>query len=246
MARRSSRSCSSGRGGEPPRPPLDLLRVAVYGGDGRAVVDLLTRHGPGLCLQWAGQGLLVALADGVEGATALAAQTAEALPERGLRGDEPLAEEIEAALGTGPMPLRAALPVDLGELATVMDLSPEMGTHLLHRESGELRMRGDSMVTGEPDEDGWLGDDAWIRIEPREPREAWWDKASFAESIEDRAFGERLLRDLEGRGAFRCFKNTLFERPELRERWFAWSEDRELARARAFLAEHRLKPALRP
>jgi len=242
MARRSS-SHNPGSHAASPRPPLDQLRGAVYRRDGRGVVAILAQHGPALCLQWAGQGLLLALAEGIDGAFPPTQQTARALRTRGLRGDEVLAEELDAATGDGPIPLRAAVTVDLGELAAVMDLDPDMGEHFLHRGTGELRMRGDSMVTGESDDDGWLDDDDWIRVEPRESSDAWDDMAEFAAAIEDRAFGARLARAIEGRGAFRRFKDLLAEEPAVRDRWFAWSEDRELARARAFLADHGLRPS---
>jgi len=228
----------------PPRPPLDQLRVAVNERDGHRVVEVVRTHGPSLCLQMAGDGLLVAVAQGVEGAAALAATTAEALRRRGLEGDVPLAEAIEAALGTGPVPLRAPVPVDLGELVFAMDMDPTMGDGWLHRRTGELRYRQDEAVTGEPEDEIPEDDEDWIWLEPRDSHDAWKDMATFAESLEDEAFGSRLLRAIDGRGAFRCFKDALLDRPDVRERWFAWSEDRSLARARAFLAENGLEPTL--
>lgn len=210
------------------------------------MVDLATQHGVGLRLQMAGQGLLSALAQGIEGAAAAAAQTAEALRTRDISGDEPLAEQLEAALGLGPIPLRANVPVDLDELAAAMDMDPDMGASWLHPTTGELLIGLDPFATGELGGDELPDDfEDWIRVEPRDTGEAWNDMASFTESVEDQAFGARLLRAIEGRGAFRRFKDILFERPEIRERWFAWSEDRSWARARVFLAEHRLQPAVR-
>jgi hypothetical protein len=55
-----------------------------------------------------------------------------------------------------------------------------------------------------------------IPIDPI-PSYVWYqDMADFAEGISDAAAGRRLARALQGRGAFRRFKNQLYEHhPEL-------------------------------
>ncbi len=49
-----------------------------------------------------------------------------------------------------------------------------------------------------------------------------------------------LDRAIAGRGAFRSFKDTLFEFPELRERWFAYHDARMRQRAIQWLADEEL------
>lgn len=59
-----------------------------------------------------------------------------------------------------------------------------------------------------------------VWIEPEPGGEAYAAMVDFAEAVGDRRARTQLVRALEGRGAFRRFKDTLFEFPELRQRWF--------------------------
>ena len=58
----------------------------------------------------------------------------------------------------------------------------------------------------------------------------------FIEDLDDADFADRLARAISGRGAFRRFKDTLFDRPDLMTRWYAFSNDRQRGRARSWLA----------
>lgn len=48
----------------------------------------------------------------------------------------------------------------------------------------------------------------------------------FAESVEDERLGEKLAIALDGKGAFRRFKNVLYDYPEYREEWFKFKQRR--------------------
>jgi hypothetical protein len=101
------------------------LRAAVYRGDGGAVVDLL--RGVGVdddSLQLAGDGLIAAVMQRVDGAAELARRLVVGLRQRGWEGDDELAEQLEAQLGSGPVAMLRALPVDLEELAGVLEGDP--------------------------------------------------------------------------------------------------------------------------
>ena len=71
-----------------------------------------------------------------------------------------------------------------------------------------------------------------IPIDPL-PSYVWYqDMVDFAEGISDRTAGERLSRSLEGKRAFRRFKNELYQRhPELIPAWHAIRDARARARA---------------
>lgn len=60
-------------------------------------------------------------------------------------------------------------------------------------------------------------------IEPLGSQDAYRDMVEFAESTTNPSASGRLRRALEGRGAFRRFRDTLYEFPDLRERWFEYS-----------------------
>src|SRR4029077_9216031 len=55
-----------------------------------------------------------------------------------------------------------------------------------------------------------------VLIDPIPPYVWYQDMVDFAEGISDRAAGQRLSQSLQGKGAFRRFRNELYEHhPEL-------------------------------
>ncbi|MDN5798184.1 MAG: UPF0158 family protein [Intrasporangium sp.] len=74
------------------------------------------------------------------------------------------------------------------------------------------------------------------------PSHVWYqDMVDFAEGISDRAAGERLGASLQGRGAFRRFKNEVYEHhPELISVWQAMRDARARVRAVQWLADEGL------
>ena len=125
--------------------------------------------------------------------------------------------------------------VDLAELCSALeDHSPGV-SWWLDPHNGELRF--------EPD-DGEIGDalDAggMVFVDPLGSGEGYRDMADFVASVGDRRARERLSRALEGRGAFRRFKDALLDFPELRQAWFDFHDARMARRAVAWLADHHL------
>lgn len=76
------------------------------------------------------------------------------------------------------------------------------------------------------------------------PSYVWYqDMADLAERLSDEAVGRRLARTIEGRGAFRRFKNELYEElPELLPVWHAFLNARAKRRAVEWLAGEGLIP----
>ena len=68
------------------------------------------------------------------------------------------------------------------------------------------------------------------------------DMERFTAGVEDPDITARLEGALDGRGAFRRFRNQLTEWPELQSRWYAYSADRQRGRARAWLAAEGYTP----
>ncbi|NLW99117.1 MAG: hypothetical protein GXY39_05365, partial [Actinomycetales bacterium] len=67
------------------------------------------------------------------------------------------------------------------------------------------------------------------------------DMVDFADGISDRAAGERLHRSLQGKGAFRRFKNELYQRhPDLISLWHAFRDARARRRAVEWLRDEDL------
>ena len=80
-----------------------------------------------------------------------------------------------------------------------------------------------------------------ILIEPL-PSYVWYqDMVDFAEGISDRGAGRRLRASLQGKGAFRRFKNEVYEHhPELISVWHAMRDARARSRAVQWLVDEGL------
>ncbi|MFG3701693.1 UPF0158 family protein [Micromonospora sp. NPDC047620] len=80
-----------------------------------------------------------------------------------------------------------------------------------------------------------------VSIDPL-PSYVWYqDMADFAERISDAAAGRRLARAIQGRGAFRRFKNELYEEyPHLLPAWHAFRDVRARRRAVEWLVDNSL------
>lgn len=216
------------------------LRGAVYRRDTPAILDTLRAAGlAARRLQMAGLGLLTALADDRAAAEPLARSLVRALTERGWDGDEELAAELTGALGTGPVPALTDVPVRLSELASAMDTSNYGGRIDLRH--GTVYPAADFGFDDFGDEEGEEDEedddrDRWLGIEPSGSRTGWNDMAAFIDTVSDPGRADRLTIAIEGRGAFRRFKDVLHRWPGEAARWYAFSEDRQLGRAREFLA----------
>ncbi|GEL19387.1 UPF0158 family protein [Pseudonocardia asaccharolytica] len=124
--------------------------------------------------------------------------------------------------------------VDLAELVDALaDRSLEISWWIDPR-NGRIRS-----VLPDVDREG-PGDDGWVLITPTQSRESYRDMADFVEGVQHRRAAELLDRALNGRGAFRRFKNTLFEFPELRDRWYRFRDARSRRRALDWLADNGL------
>ena len=91
----------------------------------------------------------------------------------------------------------------------------------------------------DPDLD--LDDSDLIRIDPLPSRVWYRDMEDFADGIPDERAGRRLARAIQGRGAFRRFKDELHdEYPHLLELWYEFSGRRGIRRAVEWLADSSL------
>jgi hypothetical protein len=89
-------------------------------------------------------------------------------------------------------------------------------------ENGDLL----SIVEGEPDAAARRAKvannpDRYIRVDPASSREQYRWMERFVSSVQDLPLRERLLVAIDGKGAFRRFKDVLLAFPAERERWFA-------------------------
>ena len=218
------------------------LRGAVYRGDAGSLVGILKREAwPENALQLIGDGLLGMFQAPTEGINEAARRCVTALWDRGWEGDADLAAGLEAALGSGPVPLLRPLPVDLEELAGVLEGDPVNGGGRIDLRTGDVWPQLAIEYAEETEEDD-DDDERWLWVECEGSREGYRDMELFIAAIDSTDQVDRLGIAISGRGAFRRFKDQLSRWPELLERWYAFSEDRKRGRARSWLASEGTLP----
>jgi hypothetical protein len=72
-----------------------------------------------------------------------------------------------------------------------------------------------------------VGPVRFLWIPERESHQGYDDMVDFTADIEDKQLQGLLWAALDGKGAFRRFKDVLLRFPETREAWFAFREKRE-------------------
>lgn len=84
------------------------------------------------------------------------------------------------------------------------------------------------------------GDNGYLRVEPVSSREQYRWMERFIATLEEGELRERLVHAIDGKGAFRRFKDALMAFPVDRERWFAFRTERLRACMESWLETHRL------
>jgi hypothetical protein len=96
----------------------------------------------------------------------------------------------------------------------------------LDLENGDLL----SIAEGEPDAAARRArvannPDRYLRVDPASSREQYRWMERFVGAVQDQPLRERLLVAIDGKGAFRRFKDVLLAFPAERERWFAYRSE---------------------
>src|SRR4029077_11878749 len=135
-----------------------------------------------------------------------------ALRERGWGGDEELADQLDALLGTGTIPLLRPIPVDLDELPTVLEGDAAFGGGRLALLTGQVWPQAAIDYARETDEeDEEQADDParWLWVHCQGSGAGYHDMVDFIGTVDDPGRADRLGIAMEGRGAFRRFKDVL-------------------------------------
>lgn len=159
---------------------------------------------------------------------------------------------------------RKKLKVELGELAYEMDLGDQFElTAYLDTETGEVISMPDNVMRvvedgGEAVENllDWEQDLAgtaeqifadeknrFIEIPRCESREGYELMVAFAETVKSKGIREKLSIALDGKGAFRRFRNVLNDHVEELDRWYAFKDESLREEAVRWLLENGIEPA---
>jgi len=139
------------------------------------------------------------------------------------------------------------VPVVWPDLETAFERnSPDMSS-FLNVETGEVLM----LVDGNPDDEtqrnsALMRSDTYTAIEPASSREQYRWMERFVASVEDETLRERLIIAIDGKGAFRRFKDVLLHYPGERERWFSYRADLLHAFINEWLQENDIDTATTP
>jgi hypothetical protein len=85
-----------------------------------------------------------------------------------------------------------------------------------------------------------------MRIEPVSSREQYRWMERFIPMVEEGELRDQLTSAIDGKGAFRRFKDVLMTYGTERERWFAFRSERLRVFMEAWLTAHGLAPTARP
>lgn len=131
------------------------------------------------------------------------------------------------------------LAVDLEELAGILEGGPLIAGGRIDVWTGEVWPQAAieyALEAREEEEDSAEDSERWLPVDGEGSREGYHDMELFIASVEDSGRAERLAIAIQGRGAFRRFKDELARSPGEHDRWHALSEERQRGRARLWLA----------
>ncbi len=119
---------------------------------------------------------------------------------------------------------------NLSELTDAFDNCRIGYEYYLDIETGELLLVSDEFMDINETEEVYekLDDEPerYLSIPTESSREGYQDMVAFTESLEAENLKGKLWIALNGRGAFRRFKDVLLSHPEKREEWFKFQDER--------------------
>jgi len=151
------------------------------------------------------------------------------------------------AAGSAPpsnAPIRD-VPVDWEALEDAFENNaPEVHSYL-HLTTGEVLRVVDGVA--DPQMHARIaGDPGYLRVDPVSSREQYRWMERFIPIVEDVELRTKLTQAIDGKGAFRRFKDVLMSYAADRERWFQFRSERLRTFMEAWLNAHAIKASPRP
>lgn len=137
------------------------------------------------------------------------------------------------------------VPIDWEALEDAFENNaPEVHSYL-HLKTGEVLRVVDGIA--DPEMHSRIASDTeYMRVEPVSSREQYRWMERFIPLVEEVDLRQKLLSAIDGKGAFRRFKDVLMGHVQERERWFAFRSERLRVFMEAWLGAHALQPVPRP
>ena len=141
---------------------------------------------------------------------------------------------------------RRKVRVDLQELRFAMEDATNEHQHFLDTETGEvilvLAMFDDEEAQRQLAEIDAAEPGRYLQVPRADARAGYDDMQDFIDTISGEHLQELLTVAIQGRGAFRRFKDVLAGHPGEEQQWFDFQVARLDARAREWLAEEGCEP----
>jgi hypothetical protein len=137
------------------------------------------------------------------------------------------------------MDKKRLLKIDIDELCNAMEDSTFENDYYLDLETGEILFVSEYMEDEGVEIENRIEEEyeRFERIPQPESYEAYRDMEDFIITVEDKHLVDLLEVAIQGKGAFRRFKDVLLNYPDEEEKWFQFQDDRIEERAREWLDE---------
>ena len=151
----------------------------------------------------------------------------------------------EKGAGTAGAPPIRDVPVDWEALEDAFENNaPEVHSYL-HLGTGEVLRVVDGIA--DPEMHARIAvDPSYLRVDPVSSREQYRWMERFILMLEESDLRDKLTAAIDGKGAFRRFKDVLMAHGPERERWFAFRSERLRVFMEAWLGAHAFRPVPRP
>ena len=137
------------------------------------------------------------------------------------------------------MDKKRLLKIDLDELCNAMEDHSFENEYYLDLETGEILFVSEYMDYEGIDIENRIEEEyeRFEKIPQTESYEGYRDMEDFIATIDDQHLIDLLEVAIQGKGAFRRFKDVLLNYPNEEEKWFQFQDDRIVERAREWLDE---------
>jgi hypothetical protein len=135
------------------------------------------------------------------------------------------------------------VPINWTDLETAFERnSPDTESFLDLRSGDVVTVQQGAIDYSEQRAKVQVGGDQYLRVEPAASREQYRWMERFVASVTDEALRERLIIAIDGKGAFRRFKDVLLNYPADRERWFTYRGDLLHWHMQKWLEKEKIQP----
>jgi hypothetical protein len=139
------------------------------------------------------------------------------------------------------------VPIQWPELEAAFERNAPNISSYLDVETGAVLSFVDGVPEDEEQRAVVLGDESrYILVDPASSREQYRWMEHFVASINDETLQERLIIAIDGKGAFRRFKDVLLHYPSERERWFNYRAKRLHAYINEWFTKKGIETATEP